>query len=78
MRGAEAFFGSAALLFLAAVVFVVVARARGLDAAFLFVTHLPSARDYPGVQSWEEAPSIVPPRRSRGSRATGSGRSDRV
>ncbi|WP_437621950.1 hypothetical protein [Sorangium sp. So ce1151] len=54
-RGAAAFFGSSALLFLAAVDFVVVARARGLDALFLFVTHLPSVRDYPGAQPWEEA-----------------------
>ncbi|WP_437317333.1 hypothetical protein [Sorangium sp. So ce385] len=55
-RGAAAFFGFSALLFLAAVDFVVVARARGLDALFVFVTHLPSVRDYPGVQPWEEAP----------------------
>ncbi|WP_437505458.1 hypothetical protein [Sorangium sp. So ce1099] len=54
--GAAAFFGSSALLFLAAVDLVVVARARGLDALFLFVTHLPSVRDYPGVQPWEGAP----------------------
>ncbi|WP_437609784.1 hypothetical protein WMF20_00765 [Sorangium sp. So ce834] len=55
-RGAAAFFGFSALLFLAAVDFVVVARARGLDALFVFVAHLPSVRDYPGVQPWEGAP----------------------
>ncbi|WP_437733303.1 hypothetical protein [Sorangium sp. So ce1335] len=55
-RGAAAFFGVSALLFLDAVVFEVVARARGLDALLLFVAHLPSVRDYPGVQPWEEAP----------------------
>ncbi|WP_437893650.1 hypothetical protein [Sorangium sp. So ce124] len=55
-RGAAAFFGSSALLFLAAVVFVVVARERGLDVLFRFVAHLPSGRDYPGIQPWEGAP----------------------
>ncbi|WP_437649862.1 hypothetical protein [Sorangium sp. So ce362] len=55
-RVAAAFFGSSALLFRAAVVFVVVARARGLDMRFVFVTHLPCGRDYPGVQPWEGAP----------------------
>ncbi|KYF82621.1 hypothetical protein BE11_43335 [Sorangium cellulosum] len=75
-RGAEAFFGSSALLFLAAVDFVVVARVRGLDAAFLFVTHLPSVRDYSRSWPWEE-PLIHRPA-AKGERGAGSGRSDRV
>ncbi|WP_437490396.1 hypothetical protein WME75_13590 [Sorangium sp. So ce1014] len=56
IRVAAAFLGSSALLFRAAVVFVVVARARGLDTWCVFVTHLPGGRDYPGVQPWEGAP----------------------
>ncbi|WP_437911797.1 hypothetical protein WME73_30115 [Sorangium sp. So ce302] len=55
-RGAADFSGSPALLFLAAVVFVVVARERGLDVLFRFVAHLPRGRDYPGIQPWEGAP----------------------
>ncbi|WP_437902777.1 hypothetical protein WME95_29965 [Sorangium sp. So ce327] len=46
-RGAADFFGSPALLFLAAVVFVVVARERGLDALFRFVAHLRGAEITP-------------------------------